>query len=93
MTFPPVTHDSATDRFVLPTERGDAFVDIRHDGDIWVLPHAEVPVALRGTGAGKALALGTFALLDKMGVTARLTCPYLVAMAKRDPHWAKRFGV
>lgn len=93
MDFAPVFHDTPTDRFVLPTDAGEAFVDIVHDGTVWVLPHAEVPVALRGTGAGKALATGTFRLLESMGVTARLTCPYLVAMAKRDPHWAAHFGV
>lgn len=80
-------------RFVMYTDKGDAFVDIRWDDDVMVLPHAEVPASLRGTGAGGRLAQGTFELIAEMGLKARPTCPFLVRVAESDPRWQKLFGL
>ena len=88
-----VKHEPDNNHFVMPTDAGDAFVDIRWDGDIMILPHAEVPAALRGTGAGKRLAQGVFEEIEAMGVKARPTCPFLVRVARSDPRWRELFGL
>ena len=75
----------------MPTDAGDAYVDFVWHGDIMVLPHAEVPSALRGTGAGGRLAKGVFEQIEAMGVKARPTCPFLVRVAKSEPRWRKLF--
>lgn len=80
-------------RFRMPTSAGDALVTIRWDGDVMILPHAEVPIALRGTGAGARLAKGVFEQIEAMGVKARPTCPFLLKAARADPHWQDFFGV
>lgn len=88
-----VRYEPENRRFVMHSDKGDAFVDVRLDGDLMVLPHAEVPVTLRGSGAGGRLATGTFRLVEEMGVKARLTCPFLIRVAQADPHWKKFFGL
>ena len=88
-----VTYDPDHTRFTMPTPAGKAFVTIRWDGDVMVLPHAEVPAAMRGTGAGKKLADGVFTLIEDMDVDARPTCPFLIRVAKSEPRWQKLFGL
>lgn len=88
-----ILYEPDQNRFRMPTPQGDALVTIRWDGDMMVLPHAEVPVGLRGTGAGARLANGVFEQIEAMGVKARPTCPFLVRVAKSDPHWQDFFGV
>ncbi|HEV7234437.1 MAG TPA: GNAT family N-acetyltransferase [Sphingorhabdus sp.] len=80
-------------RFTMSTDKGDAFVDFYMQGDVMVLPHAEVPSGLRGTGAGGRLAQGVFEAIEAMGITARPTCPFLVRVARADPRWRKFFGL
>lgn len=80
-------------RFRMPTEAGDAVVDFFWQGELMVLPHAEVPPALRGSGAGARLANGVFSEIEAMGVTARPTCPFLVRVAKSDAHWRELFDL
>lgn len=88
-----ILYEPDQNRFRMPTPAGDALVTIRWDGDVMVLPHAEVPSALRGTGAGARLAKGVFEQIEAMGVKARPTCPFLVKVAKSDPRWQNIFGV
>jgi uncharacterized protein len=80
-------------RFNMHTDKGDAFVDFYMQGDVMVLPHAEVPATLRGTGAGGRLAQGVFAMIEQMGIKARPTCPFLVRVARADPRWRQLFGL
>lgn len=88
-----IEYQPERNRFNMPTEAGDAYVSVRWNNDVMMLPHAEVPSALRGTGAGARLAKGVFAQIEAMGVKARPTCPFLVKVAKSDPRWQKLFGV
>lgn len=88
-----VKYELDRNRFVMHTDGGDAFVDIRWDGEVMILPHAEVPAALRGTGAGAKLAHGVFEHIETMGVKARPTCPFLLRIARSDPRWQKLFGL
>jgi uncharacterized protein len=88
-----ISYQPDRNRFAMSTSKGDAFVTFRWDGDTMILPHAEVPAALRGTGAGGKLANGVFAEIEAMGVKARPTCPFLVRAARSDPRWQKLFGI
>ena len=88
-----ILYEPDQNRFRMPTSAGDALVTIRWDGDVMVLPHAEVPSALRGTGAGARLAKGVFEQIEAMGIKARPTCPFLVKVAKTEPRWQNLFGV
>jgi predicted GNAT family acetyltransferase len=88
-----ILYEPDQNRFRMPTDAGDAVVSIRLDGDVMVLPHAEVPAALRGTGAGGRLAHGVFEQIEAMGTKARPTCPFLVSVARSDPRWRKLFGL
>jgi hypothetical protein len=86
-----VKYEPDRDRFSMVTPNGEAFVTFRWQGDVMVLPHAEVPTTLRGTGAGARLANGVFAEIESMGIKARPTCPFLVRVAQFDPRWKKLF--
>lgn len=88
-----VQYEPEQNRFRMPTQAGDAYVTIKWDGDVMVLPHAEVPSALRGTGAGGRLAQGAFEKIEAMGIKARPTCPFLVRVALSDPRWQKLFDL
>lgn len=88
-----ILYEPDHNRFRMPTEVGDAVVDFIWRGDVMVLPHAEVPIALRGTGAGARLANGVFEGIEAMGIKALPTCPFLVRIARSDPRWQKLFGL
>jgi uncharacterized protein len=88
-----VKYEPDRNRFNMATPKGDAFVTFRWQRDVMVLPHAEVPPSLRGTGAGARLANGVFAEIEAMGIKARPTCPFLVRVARSDPRWRALFGI
>lgn len=88
-----VQYEPDRNRFVMRTDAGEAYVTVRWDGDVMVLPHAEVPLELRGTGAGVRLANGVFAEIEAMGLKAKLTCPFLIRVARSDPRWRELFGI
>jgi uncharacterized protein len=88
-----ILYEPEQKRFRMPTEAGDAVVDFYWQGDIMVMPHAEVPTALRGTGAGARLANGVFAEIEAKGIKARPTCPFLVRVARSDPRWRTLFDI
>jgi hypothetical protein len=88
-----INYEPDRNRFNMATQNGDAFVAFRWEGDVMVLPHAEVPAALRGTGAGARLAEGVFAEIEAMGIRAKPTCPFLVRVARSDPRWRELFDI
>jgi uncharacterized protein len=88
-----ITYQPERNRFAMSTSAGDAYVTFRWQGDVMLLPHAEVPAALRGSGAGARLANGVFEQIGEMGIKARPTCPFLVRVAQSDPRWQKLFGM
>jgi uncharacterized protein len=88
-----ILYEPDHNRFRMQTEAGDAVVDFIWQGDVMLLPHAEVPSALRGTGAGARLAQGVFEQIEAMGVKAKPTCPFLVRVARSDLRWQKLFGL
>ena len=88
-----ILYEPEQKRFRMPTEAGDAVVDFYWQGDIMVMPHAEVPPALRGTGAGAHLANGVFAEIEAKGIKARPTCPFLDRGARSDLRWRTLFDI
>jgi uncharacterized protein len=86
-----VKYEPDRNRFAMHTDKGDAFVTFRWVGDVMVLPHAEVPATLRGSGAGGRLAHGVFAEIEAMGIKAQPTCPFLVRVARSDLRWQEMF--
>ena len=88
-----ILYEPEQNRFRMPAEAGDAVVDFVWQDDVMVLSHAEVPSALRGTGAGAKLANGVFEEIEAMGVKAKPTCPFLVKIARSEPRWQKLFEV
>ena len=88
-----ILYEPEQKRFRMPTDAGDAVVDFYIQDDVMVMPHAEVPPSLRGTGAGARLANGVFAQIEGMGIKARPTCPFLVRVARADPRWKALFDV
>ncbi len=88
-----IQYEPDRNRFIMQTDAGDAYVTTRWEGDVMMLPHAEVPPSLRGTGAGGRLASGVFAEIEAMGITAHPTCPFLVRVARSNPHWRELFSI
>ena len=88
-----IIYEPDQNQFRMPTEAGDAVVDFVWRGEVMLLPHAEVPSALRGSGAGARLAQGVFEQIEAMGIKARPTCPFLVRVARSDPRWKKLFDI
>lgn len=86
-----ILYEPEQNRFRMLTDAGDAFVTIRWEGELMLLPHAEVPAALRGTGTGARLAHGVFEQIEEMGVTALPTCPFLIRVARSNPRWRELF--
>jgi len=81
-------HDNAAaGRFEMATEAGLAFVAYRQAGDIVSLDHAEVPVALRGSGVASRLVLGVFDLLRASGRRMVPRCGYVRSVASRHPEY------
>jgi uncharacterized protein len=88
-----IVHDPEQQCFIMPTKAGNAIVDYSWRDDVMMLTHAEVPEALRGTGAGGRLAQGVFEEVEAMGVKARPVCPYLVRVARSNERWRALFGL
>lgn len=87
-----LVHDPDRRQFRLNVEGSIAFVDyILRDGQ-YLLVHSEVPVALRGKGAGQRLVEKTFEYLEAHQWPAVAQCPYIQAVARRSPHWRERIG-
>ncbi|MEM9708064.1 MAG: GNAT family N-acetyltransferase [Pseudomonadota bacterium] len=58
-----------------------------------IADHTGVPDALRGTGAGKALATRLVADAKAEGFRINPLCPFVNAMRRRHPEWADAFSV
>ncbi|HLH39335.1 MAG TPA: GNAT family N-acetyltransferase [Bryobacteraceae bacterium] len=80
-----VIHNSAGHRFELTMHRETAFLDYQLAGRDLTLRHTEVPLELRGRGAGAALVRAAldFARREKLKVIA--ACPFVRAHLARHP--------
>ena len=85
-------HDEKAQQFRFKLDGEIAFVDYSvRDGKLYLV-HSEVPVALRGHGAGKLLVERTFEYLEAHQLPAVAVCSYIKAVARRSPKWRERIG-
>lgn len=86
---PEVQHQPEALRFVVPTPRGLALCSYRRDqdahGEVLVLHHTEVPVALEGRGIAAALVAAALAWARQQGLRVRPVCSYVAAYMRRHP--------
>ena len=83
----PVIDNPARSRYELALEGGVAFVDYQQAGNLRVLTHSEVPLALRGRGIGAELVAGALQLAREQGVRVRPRCSYVVQFMERNPQF------
>ena len=83
-----LTDNAAAGRFELELGGQVAFIDYHRAGDRLYLDHAEVPVALRGHGAGGRLVKATLDLVRERGERVVPVCPFVQAFFNRHPEYA-----
>ena len=85
-----VTDHAALSRFELDLGGDVAFIDYHRAAGRLYLDHAEVPMALRGHGAGARLVKGTLDLVRERGVERVVpVCPFVQAFMHRHPEYAE----
>jgi predicted GNAT family acetyltransferase len=83
-----VVDNEARSRFELGLDGGGiAFIDYYRIGDVRVLTHAEVPLALRGRGIGARLTAATLELMRERGARVVPRCPYIALFMRRHPEY------
>jgi uncharacterized protein len=82
---PPVQHQAEAQRFVVQTAHGLALCSYRRDGEVLVLHHTEVPVALEGRGIAAALVAAALNWVRSEGLRVRPVCSYVAAYMRRHP--------
>ena len=82
-----VTDNSARSRYELLLDGGVAFVDYQLTGNVRVLTHSEVPLALRGRGIGAELVAGVLQLAREQGVRIKPRCSFVVQFMQRNPQY------
>lgn len=78
-----VKDNPAKSRFELEEEGMVAFADYRKRDGVYMVPHVESPVPLRGQGTAGRLMEGMLALIRAEGSKIRPICPYAVAYIAR----------
>ena len=92
LSSPGVVHEPHAKRFVWYMAPRDAFVSYSESDDRITLGHIEVPPEKRGAGLGTQLALEVFPLVEALGKTARITCPFIRKVAAGS-EWASYFNI
>ncbi len=87
-----LVHDPRQQQFSLQVQGATCVVNYQMRGDTMYLVHSEVPVALRGQGAGRELVEKTFEHLEAQGIKAVAVCSYIRAVAQRSPKWSRIIG-
>lgn len=84
------TQDGATGgRYVLEKDGAEAEMTFsRASPKLIIIDHTGVPDAMRGTGAGQALALHAVEAARAGGWKIIPLCPFFKAQVRRHPDWA-----
>ena len=86
---PEIHHEAGAARFVVRTPEGLALCSYRREpgvaGEVLVLHHTEVPVALEGRGLAAALVAAALAWARQEGLRVRPVCSYVAAYMRRHP--------
>ena len=81
----PVTHNPAQQRFEARPQGHLALCSYRQQGDVLVLHHTEVPIALQGQGVAADLVQATLDWARAQGLRVRPSCSYVAAYMRRHP--------
>ena len=84
----PVADNTERHRFELTEQGLTAFADYVRRGDVYVIPHVEAPIPLRGTGTAGRLMEGLVAHVRAAHARIAPVCPYAVAWLRRHPEHA-----
>jgi len=84
-----VVDNGGRQRFELDLGGKLAFLDYQRAGSRLYLNHAEVPVELRGHGAGARLVAGALDLVRERGEQIVPVCPFVHAFVQRHPGYAE----
>jgi uncharacterized protein len=85
----PVTNNQTNHSFEMMVDGQRAFIDYRKNGNVFLLIHTEVPVALQGKGIAAALVEKAFNYLEENGFKMMPYCKYIHAYLKRHPDWKR----
>jgi predicted GNAT family acetyltransferase len=80
-----VVDNTAQSRFELVQNGALAFATYRKHGDIYVIPHVEADVSLRGRGTAGRLMEGIAAIARDKHFKIRPSCPYARVWFQRHP--------
>ncbi|MGN6517687.1 MAG: GNAT family N-acetyltransferase [Rhizomicrobium sp.] len=80
-----VVKNEPANRFELEENGELAFATYRKHGDVYVIPHVEAAMALRGKGTAGRLMEGIAAMARSQGFRLHPSCPYAVAWFQRHP--------
>ena len=80
-----IHHHLEAARFELPLGEHLALCCYRRAGDVLVLHHTEVPIALQGQGVAAELVGAALAWARAQGLKVRPTCSYVAGYMRRHP--------
>lgn len=80
-----VVNNQSASRFELEENGQLAFATYRKHGDVYVIPHVEAAMALRGKGTAGRLMEGIAAMARAQGFKIHPRCPYAAAWFQRHP--------
>lgn len=80
-----ISHRPEATRFEATIDHHLAVCSYRRSGDVLVLHHTEVPVALQGRGLAGELVAAALAWARASGLQVRPTCSYVAAYMRRHP--------
>jgi predicted GNAT family acetyltransferase len=72
-------------RFELETHAGLAVADYRRDGDVFIIFHTEVPVAIHGQGIGEKLVRGALNEIRRRKLKVIPRCWFVRRVMESDP--------
>jgi uncharacterized protein len=72
-------------RFELETHAGLAVADYRRDGNVLIIFHTEVPVAIHGQGIGEKLVRGALSEIQRRKLKVAPGCWFVRRVMESDP--------
>lgn len=80
-----VINNESANRFELEENGELAIATYRRRGDVYVIPHVEAAMGLRGKGTAGRLMDGIAAMARAQGFKIHPSCPYAAAWFRRHP--------
>jgi predicted GNAT family acetyltransferase len=82
-----VTHNTARNRYEMPTEHGLAVAEYRQQGDRLIFTHTEVPPQDEGKGFAAKVVGAALEDTHRRGLKIVPACSYVVAYVRRHPEF------